>query len=100
MVKLMDSSDGESPLAKNEWVKNASQEFIRRFISLLGGPFSNLPSLLALKVIQSHSAMEEKGMIRRDRRFTGFSDGLLTLGESTPGIATEIVLDIVFSPYL
>ncbi|ROT74729.1 putative N-acetyltransferase 10 isoform X1 [Penaeus vannamei] len=60
MIKLMDASEGESPLARNKWVKNASQEFLRRFISLLGGPFSNLPSLLALKVIQSHSTTQEK----------------------------------------
>lgn len=72
MIKLMDASEGESPLARNKWVKNASQEFLRRFISLLGGPFSNLPSLLALKVIQSHSTTQEKGMGEKGQEVYSF----------------------------
>ncbi|KAG7174649.1 RNA cytidine acetyltransferase-like 2 [Homarus americanus] len=41
-------------IRRSSWVKRPSEEFLRRFLSLLGGPLSDLSPMLALRVIQAH----------------------------------------------
>ena len=58
MVHMLSSpaetSDTESTPTP-PWLEDASTEFLRRFLSLLGGPLSGLHPMLALAVIQAHA---------------------------------------------
>ncbi|XP_045597663.1 RNA cytidine acetyltransferase [Procambarus clarkii] len=55
MVQRVEDSEGDSNITKtNSWMDKLSQEFLRRFLSLLGGPLHDLSPLLALAVIQAH----------------------------------------------
>lgn len=56
MVRVLpntEDSDDSNPTLP--WLEAASTEFLRRFLTLLGGPLSNLHPMLALGVIEAHS---------------------------------------------
>ncbi|KAK8741134.1 hypothetical protein OTU49_002513 [Cherax quadricarinatus] len=57
MVHPLEDNEGVSDYSakRSSWVDKSSQEFLRRFLSLLGGPLSDLSPILALEVIQAHS---------------------------------------------
>lgn len=64
---LVEEEPGESGVvslpSRIEWVKDSCEEFLRRFIGLLGGPLRNFSPVLALAVIQSHDRyIREKGI--------------------------------------
>ena len=56
MVHILSSSEetSESESAP-AWLQDASLEFLRRFLSLLGGPLNDLHPMLCLAVIQAHA---------------------------------------------
>lgn len=52
LLNTEDTGDSNSTLP---WLEAASTEFLRRFLTLLGGPLSDLHPMLALGVIEAHS---------------------------------------------
>lgn len=56
MVHVLSSPEetSDSEIAPS-WLQDASFEFLRRFLSLLGGPLNDLHPMLSLAVIQAHA---------------------------------------------
>lgn len=55
MVRVLLSAEEGNGFSSVPWLEAASTEFLRRFLTLLGGPLSGLHPMLALAVIESHS---------------------------------------------
>lgn len=60
MVQSLDASEDPAvssgtEVRENSWIGRPSKEFLKRFLSLLGGPLSDISPLIALRVIQAHN---------------------------------------------
>jgi len=51
--------EGDNTPSSPQWVNQCSEEFMRRFIELLGGPLRNLHPMLAYNVIKTHHTLKE-----------------------------------------
>lgn len=52
---LLNTEETSGSRSTVPWLEAASTEFLRRFLTLLGGPLSDLHPLLALGVIEAHA---------------------------------------------